>query len=236
VADQDGRAGRSAAWGVVALLTGGAAVTVWVTADSAGSQFPIWPAYVFGAVAIVALYMIFASLSGTWPADILLRRHARSPVAPRLVPGNTAAAAEPGPRVMCPLSPMELTRLFARGETQLQGESLVAQYKDQWRQVSATVEEVIQQNDYVISVSGKDSDQVTVTFFFKPDQWAARLRGLMRGDPVSVIGQVNLVDRSHVIFNHSELVLLAPPLLALVRLITRRLHIGLRRLILWVHR
>lgn len=117
-------------------------------------------------------------------------------------------AATSEPRVMCPLSPMELTRLFSRGETQLQGESLVAQYKDHWRQVSATVEQVIQQNDYVISVSGKDSDsdQVTVTFFFKPDQWVARLQGLMRGDPVSAIGQVDLVDKSHVIFNRCELV------------------------------
>jgi hypothetical protein len=124
------------------------------------------------------------------------------------VPEDTAeiltATAEP--RVMCPLSPMELTRLFSRGETQLQGESLVAQYKDQWRQVSATVEQVTRHNDYVVSVSGKDSDQVTVTFFFKPDQWAARLQGLMRGDPVSAIGQVDLVDQSHVIFNHCELV------------------------------
>lgn len=120
-------------------------------------------------------------------------------------PGEILTAASER-RVMCPLSPMELTRLFSRGETQLQGESLVAQYKEQWRRVSATVEEVIRQNEYVISVSGKDSEQVTVTFFFKPDQWAVRLKGLMRGDPVSAIGQVDLVDQSHVIFNHCELV------------------------------
>jgi hypothetical protein len=109
---------------------------------------------------------------------------------------------------MCPLTPMELTRLFSQGETQLQGESLVAEYKDQWRQVSATVEEVIRQNEYVISVRGKDSDsdQVTVTFFFKPDKWAARLQGLMRGDLVAANGQVDHVAKSHVIFNNCELV------------------------------
>jgi hypothetical protein len=124
------------------------------------------------------------------------------------VPEETGESptATPEPRVMCPLSPMELTRLFSRGETQLQGESLVAQYKEQWRQVSATVEEAIRQNDYVISVSGKDSDQVTVTFLFKPDQWAGRLKGLMRGDPVSATGQVVDVAQSQVIFNHCELV------------------------------
>jgi hypothetical protein len=47
---------------------------------------------------------------------------------------------------------------------------------------------------------------MTVTFFFKPDQWAARLQELMRTDPVSAIGQVDLVDQSHVIFNRCELV------------------------------
>jgi hypothetical protein len=123
------------------------------------------------------------------------------------VPENAAEilTATSEPRVMCPLSPMELTRLFSRGETQLQGESLVAEFKTQWRDVSATVEQVVRQNDYVISVSGKDPDQVTVTFFFQPDPWAARLRGLMSGDPVSAIGQIDLVDQAHVIFNHCAL-------------------------------
>lgn len=124
------------------------------------------------------------------------------------VPENTSAilTATSEPRVMCPLSPMQLTRLFSQGATELQSESLVTQYRGQWRQVSATVEQVVRQNEYVISVSGKDSEQVTVTLFFKPTQWAARLQGLMRGDPVSAIGQVDLVDQSHVIFNHCELV------------------------------
>jgi tRNA_anti-like len=144
----------------------------------------------------------FAPPASPEPSHPPALRSSRADV-PENTSGNETARSEP--RVMCPLSPKELTRLFSQGATELQGESLVAQYKGQWRQVSATVEQVTRQNEYVISVNGKDSEQVSVTFFFKPAQWAARLQGLMRGDPVSAIGQVDLVNQSHVIFNHCEL-------------------------------
>jgi nucleoside-diphosphate-sugar epimerase len=79
----------------------------------------------------------------------------------------------------CPLSPLELTRLFSQGATDAQGEALIAQYQGQWRDVSATVDSVIPQNTFITSVSSTDSDRVTVTFFFLPTTWAARLQGLI---------------------------------------------------------
>jgi hypothetical protein len=124
---------------------------------------------------------------------------------------RTPAAADvkiptPEPRVMCALSPAQLMRLYSRGATDVQGDSLVAQYKTQWREVSATVEQVIPQNEHVFSVSAKDSDQASVTFFFKPETWASQLQGLMPGDPVRVAGQVRAVGHSQVIFDSCELV------------------------------
>jgi hypothetical protein len=68
VADQDRSSGLSAAWGVVAVVTGAGAFTVWSTAHSPGSRFPIWPAYGFCAVAVIALYLTFALPLGLWPA------------------------------------------------------------------------------------------------------------------------------------------------------------------------
>ena len=57
----------SAAWGIVALLCGGGALTWYLTARSPNSGLPIWPAYVLGAIALASLYGVFATLSGWWP-------------------------------------------------------------------------------------------------------------------------------------------------------------------------
>jgi hypothetical protein len=71
--------------------------------------------------------------------------------------------------------------------------------------VSATVETVISQSISVTSVSSKDPDQVTVTFFFAPATWAARLQGLMPNDQIRVTGRVHVVTRTMVIFDNCEL-------------------------------
>jgi hypothetical protein len=67
VADQDRSNGLSAAWGVVAAVTAAGAFTIWSTGHSPGLRFPIWPAYGFGAMAVIALYLTFASPLGLWP-------------------------------------------------------------------------------------------------------------------------------------------------------------------------
>lgn len=112
--------------------------------------------------------------------------------------------ATPEPRLVCPLSPKELIRLFSQGATELQGESLVGQYKTQWREVSATVELVTPQNEIVFSVSAKDSDEVSVVFLFSVI-WVARFQGIETGDEIRTIGRVAKVTSSHVVFDRSEL-------------------------------
>jgi hypothetical protein len=67
VANEEGRTARSAAWGVAALLFGGGAFATWPVAVAAKSTFPIWPVYVFGGAAAVALYMCFATIWSWWP-------------------------------------------------------------------------------------------------------------------------------------------------------------------------
>lgn len=67
MAEDEGRAGQSAAWGIVAVLFGGGAITVWQTAVAPGSRFPILAVYVFGFVGAAGLYMCFATLWGWWP-------------------------------------------------------------------------------------------------------------------------------------------------------------------------
>jgi hypothetical protein len=68
VANEDGRTGRSAAWGVAAVVFGAGAFTTWPVAEAPKSTFPIWPTYVFGGIAAVTLYMCFATIWGWWPS------------------------------------------------------------------------------------------------------------------------------------------------------------------------
>jgi len=67
VANEDRRAGRSAAWGVVAALFGAGAFTTWPVAVAPKSTFPLLPTYIFAGIAAVALYMCFATMGGWWP-------------------------------------------------------------------------------------------------------------------------------------------------------------------------
>jgi hypothetical protein len=63
----------SAAWGAVAVVLGGCAAAAWTAAVSPGSRIPTWPAWAFGALTAIAVYMCFALLSGRW----LARRRSR---------------------------------------------------------------------------------------------------------------------------------------------------------------
>lgn len=61
------RGGRSAAWGVFALVFAGGVAIVWPMAAAADSTFPYWPTYVFGALLLFGLYMCFATVLKWWP-------------------------------------------------------------------------------------------------------------------------------------------------------------------------
>jgi hypothetical protein len=67
VPNNDGRTGRSAAWGVAAAVFATGAFATWPVAVAPKSTFPIWPSYVFAVVAALALYLCFAIIWGWWP-------------------------------------------------------------------------------------------------------------------------------------------------------------------------
>ena len=67
MANEEGRAGRSAAWGVAAAVFGAGTIAAWQAAIAPGSSFPILPAYGVGLIVAAALYMCFATVWGWWP-------------------------------------------------------------------------------------------------------------------------------------------------------------------------
>jgi hypothetical protein len=85
MADRDGgRAGWSAAWGVVAALGGGVGGAFWNSAVTNGPRILIFPACVLSLAAVGGLYMCFASLAGWWP----VRRLSSVAAAPTLIGGG----------------------------------------------------------------------------------------------------------------------------------------------------
>lgn len=66
--NDEGRGGRSAAWGVAGLILAAVAIATWQATIAPKSTSPVWPAYAFGAFTIAALYMCFATVWGWWPA------------------------------------------------------------------------------------------------------------------------------------------------------------------------
>lgn len=116
MADEDERTGRSAAWGVVAAVFGGGAVATWTVAAAPGSRFPIWPAYVFGLVAVIGLYMCFAVLHGWRPAK---RLHSTTPqpIPDRPSPGAIVTTARKTQSHQgSAISPETLRDLIVEGE------------------------------------------------------------------------------------------------------------------------
>ena len=64
---QQSGAGKAAAWGVVAGISGTGAFGAWIAATTTETAFPIWPAWTLGAFTLGALYMCFTPLRGWWP-------------------------------------------------------------------------------------------------------------------------------------------------------------------------
>jgi hypothetical protein len=67
VPDSESRGQISAAWGVVAVVLGAAAVAAWMAVVPHDSKFPAWPAWVLASLTAVAICLCFASLSRRWP-------------------------------------------------------------------------------------------------------------------------------------------------------------------------
>jgi hypothetical protein len=63
----DQRTAWSAAGGVVTATCGTNAAAWAVGAASSGSPLPSWPAFIFGAIALVGLYVTFAAILRIWP-------------------------------------------------------------------------------------------------------------------------------------------------------------------------
>ena len=77
-------------WGVAAVVFGSGAIATWQVAVAPKSTFPIWPTWVFAFVAMLALYMCFATIFG-WPPT---RRSAHG--AADISAGPSAAGGDPG--------------------------------------------------------------------------------------------------------------------------------------------
>ena len=81
--DQGRRSEWIAAWGVVTTVAATVALVDWGLALPKDSTVPIWPAFVFGVIALVGFYMTFAPVFHWRPfrreptMDDLLRREWR---------------------------------------------------------------------------------------------------------------------------------------------------------------
>lgn len=64
---EEGRNGRSAAWGMAAGVLAVAAIAMWQVAIAPNAKFPILPAYICGFLTSIALYMCFGTAWGWWP-------------------------------------------------------------------------------------------------------------------------------------------------------------------------
>jgi hypothetical protein len=63
----DRRLAWSAAGGTVAAMTGTNAVAWAVGSTAAKSTLPLWPVFIFGAMTVLALYVLGAALARWWP-------------------------------------------------------------------------------------------------------------------------------------------------------------------------
>jgi hypothetical protein len=74
--------GRVTAWGVVAGITGSGAFGTWIAAATTGTGFPLWPAWVLGALTAGAVCMCFTPLR-RWPLSLRRGSDPSVPVASR---------------------------------------------------------------------------------------------------------------------------------------------------------
>jgi hypothetical protein len=67
--DEDARNLLAGAWGVVVVLYGTTAGVRLMGEKPSSAILPLWLAYVFGAIALIALYLLFAEIFFWWPVE-----------------------------------------------------------------------------------------------------------------------------------------------------------------------
>ena len=98
MANEEGQAGRSAAWGVLAVVLGAGAIYTSQLANTPNPTFPIWPTFLFGGMAAVALYMCFVTIWGWWPVARAVRGSSTDAIPPSAAAQDPdVAAAASGP-------------------------------------------------------------------------------------------------------------------------------------------
>lgn len=110
MANEEGRTGRSAAWGIAAGVFCACAIATWQVAIAPRSSFPIWPTYIFSGTAAVALYMCFATIWNWWPTA----RAVRGP-STDAIPPSVAAHDPDSPNAASGLSGSALPNRAATG-------------------------------------------------------------------------------------------------------------------------
>jgi hypothetical protein len=73
---------------VAAVVFGAGAFGTWPVAVAPNSTFPIWPTYAFGGLALLALYMCFATMWGWWPTGLSSRGSAKVSAEPSVTEGD----------------------------------------------------------------------------------------------------------------------------------------------------
>jgi hypothetical protein len=59
----------SAAWGVLVVVLGSAAIVVWQNVLPQGYKFPVWSAWLLSVGAVISLYFCFAPVYRGWSAS-----------------------------------------------------------------------------------------------------------------------------------------------------------------------
>ena len=124
MASEEGRGGRSAAWGIAAGVFCACGIAAWQVAIAPKSTFPLWPTYLFGGLVLLALYMCFATIWGWWPTSRSTRGHAADVVdRPEIADDQETAANEPaastgtvGSATAVPASPPPLVGIRLKPE------------------------------------------------------------------------------------------------------------------------
>ena len=101
MADEDGRTGRSAAWGVAAgVFCAGCSIYL------SQSGLPVWPTYVLGGLTVVSLYLCFATIWGWRPTSRSIHGTAETSIGPAHASSTEVDNSGAAGRVRLPAPPV----------------------------------------------------------------------------------------------------------------------------------
>ena len=220
------RTAWSAAGGVVTTLFGSGAFAWWLASASADSELPQWPAYAFGAVALVGLYCVFAPLLRWWPfgrptpapAPVLEAQAPDPDQASLSVTPQTHERPEVreagGEQTFLPeeVTPAYLVDLF-QGKTDIQAENVAAPYLGKWMTVAGALGNVLTGRETIAQVTfpkgsifDPDHEFFDTYMYFERPKWGERLAVLPQGAQIVVRGRLQRVNRGEVHLEKCELV------------------------------